>query len=128
MKFTRIVFSLAAAYGFIFLLPLYFMIEKVGKDAPPVVTHPELYYGFIGLALLWQVVFILIAKDPIRYRPLMPIAVAEKFVYTIPVVVLYASGQVHRNTLQTSFADPVFGLLFIVAYFRSANSQAQRES
>lgn len=125
MKLTRIVYGLAAAYGFVSLLPLYFMIEKVGRDAPPVITHPEFYYGFLGLALLWQCVFVLIARTPIRYRPIMPIAIAEKFVYTIPVLVLYSSGQVPRKILQSSLVDPLFGLLFIVAYFRVADSQTK---
>ena len=87
MKFARIVFGIAAAYGFVSLVPLYFMIEKVGRDAPPAITHPELYYGFIGLALLWQLVFVLIAVNPVRYRPIMLVAVLEKFVYTVPVVI-----------------------------------------
>jgi|SRR5215813_3818536 len=56
---------------FVSLLPLYFMIAKVGHDAPPAITHPEFYYGFLGLAVLWQFVFISVARDPIRYRPIM---------------------------------------------------------
>ena len=60
MKFTRIVYGLAAAYGFVSLLPLYFLIEKLGNDAPPAITHAEFYYRFVGLALLWQFVFVLI--------------------------------------------------------------------
>jgi hypothetical protein len=123
MKFTRIVYGLAAAYGFVSLLPLYFMIEKVGHDAPPAITHPEFYYGFLGLALLWQFVFVLIATTPIRYRPIMLIAIAEKFVYTVPVLVLYSFGQVHSNVARSSLLDPLFGVLFIVAYLRVANSQ-----
>jgi len=111
---------------FVSLLPLYFMIAKVGHDAPPAITHPEFYYGFLGLVVLWQFVFVSVARDPIRYRPIMPIAIAEKFVYTIPVLVLYSLGQVHRNLAQTSLVDPLFGLLFTVAYFRVTDSQTRQ--
>ena len=34
---------------------------------------------FVGLALLWQMVFVLVAKDPLRYRPIMPIAILESW-------------------------------------------------
>ena len=125
MKFTRIAYGLAAAYGFVSLLPLYFLIEKLGNDAPPAITHPEFYYGFVGLALLWQFVFVLIARTPIPYRSIMPIAIAEKFVYTVPVLVLYSLGQVHSNVARSSLLDPLFGVLFIVAYFRVADTRTR---
>jgi len=92
MKFTKIVYGIAAAYGFISLLPLYFLIGRVGHDAPPPITHPEFYYGFLGVTLLWQIVFVLIARDPLRYRPIMPLAILEKFVYSVPVFMLFLTG------------------------------------
>ena len=118
MKFARIVYGLAAAYGFISLLPLYFLLEKVGHDAPPPITHPEFYYGFLGVAFLWQLVFVMMAKNPVQYRSLMPITVLEKFVYTVPVVLLYSTGRVQASIMRSSLVDPVFGLLFMIAYFR----------
>ncbi len=119
MKFARIVYGIAAAYGFIVLLPSYFLIGKIGRDAPPAVTHPEFYYGFVGLAILWQMVFVLIARDPIRYRPVMPVTILEKLVYTVPVVILYLRGQVHAKMVPPSLVDPLFGVLFVLAYFRT---------
>jgi len=119
MKFARIVFGLAAVYGILSLLPLYFLLDKVGRDAPPPVTHPEFYYGFLGVTFLWQLVFVLMAKDPLRYRQLMPIAILEKLVYVVPVVILYAAGRVHANIMRSSLVDPIFAILFIVAYFRT---------
>ena len=120
MKFARIVYGIAAAYGFVSLIPLYFLLDKVGRDAPPPVTHPEFYFGFLGVTFLWQLVFLLIAKDPIRYRSLMPIAVLEKLVYTVPVVLLYLNGRVHVNIMRSSLVDPIFGLFFAIAYLRTA--------
>ena len=118
MKFARIVYGLAAAYGFISLLPLYFLLEKVGRDAPPPITHPEFYYGFLGVTGLWQLVFVLMAKKPVQYRSLMPITILEKFIYTVPVILLYSAGRVHASIMRSSLVDPVFGVLFIIAYFR----------
>lgn len=42
------------ALAFVVLGPLYFLIGKIGRDAPLAVTHPEFYYGFVGLGQLWQ--------------------------------------------------------------------------
>jgi hypothetical protein len=119
MKFARIVFGIAAAYGFALLLSMYFLIDRVGRDNPPPITHPEFYYGFLGVALLWQVVFILIAAQPERYRPLMLVAIFEKVVYTLPVVIMYAAGRVPAQTLGPALVDPIFGVLFVVAWVRT---------
>ena len=54
MKFARTVYWIAAAYGFVSLVPLYLLLDMVGRDAPPPITHPKFYYGFLGVTLLWQ--------------------------------------------------------------------------
>jgi len=58
MKFAKVVFLVAGIYGLIVLLPLYFMEAQTGRDYPPPITHPEYYYGFIGVAVAWQLVFL----------------------------------------------------------------------
>jgi hypothetical protein len=123
VKFARIAFAGAAVYGFAVLLPLYFLLGRVNHDTPPAITHEELYYGFIGLAVLWQAVFVLIATDPVRYRPIMLIAILEKVIYTIPVVILYMQGRVHPKTLAPALVDPVLGLLFLIAYLRTREAR-----
>jgi hypothetical protein len=95
----------------------------VGRDAPPPVTHPECYFGFLGVALLWQLVFVMIANDPLRYRSQMPITILEKLVYTVPVILLYLNGRVHANIMRPSLVDPIFGFLFVVAYVRTSGKE-----
>jgi hypothetical protein len=119
MRFARTVYTIAAAYGFMVLFPLYFLIDRMGELAPPAVTHPEAYYGFVGVALLWQLAFLLIASDPVRYRPLMPITILEKLAYIVPVVILFWLGRVGTAVLLTSLADPILGVLFLAAYWRT---------
>jgi hypothetical protein len=119
MKFARIVFRIAAVYGILSLLPVYFLQGKIGIAAPPPVTHPEFFYGFLNLAMLWQFVFLLIAKDPTRYRPIMCIAILEKAAYTAPVLILYALGQAQSNIVAPALVDPIFAVLFIAAYYRT---------
>ena len=75
MTFAKRVFFLAGIYGLVVLLPQYFMEERTGRDFPPPVTHPEYFYGFIGVAVAWQIVFLIISRDPVRYRPIMLAAI-----------------------------------------------------
>lgn len=127
MKFARIVFGVAAAYGLLTLLPLYFLLGMIGRDAPPVVTHPEFYYGFVGLAILWQLVFVLIASDPVRYRPVMLVAIFEKLVYVVPVLALFVRGEVGTAILGPALVDPIFCVLFIAAFVKTRPTLAVRE-
>lgn len=54
MLFARYLFCFAAIYGFLVLVPQYFLEEHIGRDYPPPITHPEHFYGFLGVALAWQ--------------------------------------------------------------------------
>jgi len=122
MTFARRVFFWAAIYGFLVLFPQYFLLERNGRDFPPVITHPEYYYGFVGLALVWQAVFLLISRDPVRYRPLMPLAVLEKAVFGIPAVVLYLQHRLALPMLGAGLVDLTLGTLFLAAYLKTAEA------
>jgi hypothetical protein len=116
MKFARVVFSVAAVYGLIVLLPQYFLIEKNSRDFPPAITHAEYYYGFIGVAIAWQIAFLVFAKNPVRYRPLMLPAIIEKGSFGIPAGILYMLGRLSVSLFAAGIIDLVLGLLFVVAY------------
>ncbi len=66
----------------------------IGIRQPPPITHPEFYYGFVVIVLTWQIAFLIIARDPVRYLPLMPALFLEKLLYPIVVFTLYAQGRV----------------------------------
>lgn len=116
MRFARRVFLTAAVYGVLVLAPQYFMEAKVGRDFPPPITHPEHFYGFIGVALAWQVLFVLISRDPVRYRPVMPVAVLEKLVFGVAAVVLFAQGRIHAAVFGAGLIDLVLAGFFIAAF------------
>ena len=78
MIFARRVFMAAGIYGLLVLLPQYLLETKTGMDFPPAITHPEYYYGFIGVGVAWQVAFLLIARNPGGLRPLMIPAILVK--------------------------------------------------
>src|SRR5438045_2969671 len=118
MKFARYTFLASGAIGILVLIPLYFQLEKMGADNPPAITHPEFYYGFIGVALAFQIVFIIISTDPWKYRPLMLAAIFEKFAFVIPTFYLYSQGSHLGTILIGALLDLMWAILFIASYFK----------
>lgn len=128
MRFAKIVFRIAGIWGFLILTPLYFLYDLVGEKNPPTITHPEFYYVCVGVALVWQIAFFLIASDPMRFRPFMIAAILEKLVYIIPLIVLYLQHRVASNQLIWVATDSILCLLFIVAYMKTSATTRQREN
>jgi hypothetical protein len=119
MRFAKIVFQVAAIWGFLVLTPLYFMFDLIGRNDPPPITHPGFFYGFVGIALAGQFVFVIIATDPARYRPLMIPSILEKLAYGAPVIVLVLQGRMHTSDLVFGCADLLFGALFAISYLKT---------
>lgn len=119
MKFARIVFWVAGIWGFLIITPLYFLFDIIGKQDPPPITHPAFFYGFAGVALVWQLTFILIARDPIRLRPIMVPAILEKLVWSVPVILLVSQKRMRSSDLLFAAIDLSLGALFLVAYLRT---------
>jgi hypothetical protein len=118
VRFARRVFGVAGIYGLTVLLPQYFMEGRIGRDYPPPITHPEHFYGFVGIALAWQAAFLVIAKDPVRFRPFMVPAILEKATFAIAVAVLYLQNRVSGMVLGFGAFDLLLGSLFFVAWLR----------
>jgi len=119
MRFARIVFLVAGIWGVLVIAPLYFMFDLIGRKDPPVITHPGFFYGFVGLGLAWQLAFLFISRDPVRFRPLMIPSMIEKFSYGIAVVVLVQQARMHPSDLVFAATDLLLGALFIAAYLRT---------
>jgi hypothetical protein len=117
--FARRVYMIAGIYGLMVLVPQYFMESRIGRDMPPAITHPEYFYGFVGLAVVWQLCFLVIARHPVRLRPIMPVTVLEKLAFGVPAIVLYLQGRLATSTLAFGVLDLVLGVLFFIAYRRT---------
>jgi hypothetical protein len=127
MTMATRVFRWAGIYGAVALLPMYFMEGRIGRDFPPAITHPEHFYGFVGVALAWQWVFLIIAKDPERFRPLMPAAVLEKLAFGLAAVVLFAQQRVAGAVLALGCVDLMWAALFVAAWRRTPKTAAVPE-
>lgn len=120
MKFARRVYLIAALYGIVVLLPGFFMEREFGLSMPPAVTHPEFYHGFYGSALVWQFAFLLIARDPVRYRPLMLITVLEKLAFLLACLWLWGAGRLSiGGPFYGAMIDGVLMVLFLTAWMRT---------
>jgi hypothetical protein len=122
MKFAKIVFWSAGIWGILVLTPLYFMFDVIGRQVPPPITHPAFYYGFVGVGLAWQIVFLIIASNPVRFRPLMIAGIVEKFSYAAALIALYLQRRLHASDLTFGVVDLLFGVLFVLAFFRTAKA------
>ena len=121
MRFATIVFWVAGIWGLLVLTPLYSMFDLIGRNDPPPITHPGFFYGFVGVGLAWQAAFIIIATDPVRFRPLMIPSILEKASFGAAVIVLVLQGRMHKPDLVLAGTDLLLGLLFIIAYFKTSS-------
>jgi hypothetical protein len=125
MRFAKIVFWIAGIWGLLVMTPLYFMFDLIGRKDPPPINHPGFYYGFVGLGFAWQLAFLVIAQDPIRFRPMMLPSIVEKFTYAIAVVVLVMQGRMHASDLVFASTDGLLGILFIASYAFTASRKTE---
>jgi len=126
MKFAKTVFLVAGIYGLIVLVPQFFLERKIGVDTPPPITHAEFFYGFVCVAVAWQVLFLIVSRDPIRYRPMMVPAMLEKIGFPVAVVVLYLQGRVAPAIFIPASLDLVLLFLFIAAYRKTPANDSSR--
>jgi hypothetical protein len=122
MRFAKIVFLIAGVWGFVIVTPLYFMYDSIGRQYPPPLTHPDFYYGFLAVTLAWQIAFLVISSDPLRFRPFMLLAMFEKFSYVVTMTALYRAGELQPGQFAVAAPDFLLGILFVVAFLKTGPS------
>lgn len=123
MNFATRIFLIAGIYGLIVLLPGFFTEARTGHDYPPAITHPEYYYGFLTVGIAWQLAFLIISRDPVRYRPMILAGVVEKWGFAGAAVALYLQRRLATVVLGFSMVDFIFGVLFLWAYVKTPQVQ-----
>jgi hypothetical protein len=82
------------------------------------------YLGFLGVALVFQGVFLVIARDPRRFEPLMPLTLFEKLCFGIPAVAFAVRGQADIVSGVFGGIDLLMAIVFLVAWRRMVNAPA----
>ena len=115
MKPAKWIFLLAGIIGLLMTVPLIFNEKTMG------VKQPEFYYGFVFLDICWQILYLFIARDPIRYRIMMIPSFLAKGSGTIALTWLYLVGRVSVQWVAIGAFDGIFAILFLVAFFVTRN-------
>jgi len=123
MAFAKRVFIAAGIWGILIVGPMYFLESRISEQQPPAITHPEYYYGFVGVTLAWQIVYLLIGMDPIRYRTIMLVGIFAKSTYFIAGAMLYATGRLPLIVFAGGLTDLVWAVLFAVAYAKTPDRE-----
>jgi hypothetical protein len=124
MRFAKWVFLLAGITGVLMVIPLYFLEEQFGRDYSPPINHPELYYGFVGVTLSWQFMFLVIGSDPIRFRRAMIPSMLEKASFVVAILILYALERVTVTWVAFASMDATWLVLFVIAYLKTPKERS----
>lgn len=117
MRFARWVFLAAGIYGIAVIAPMYFLEGAQAAQGRPV-SHPELWYGFAGVTLAFQVLFLIVSRDPGRLWPVMVACIIEKVSFPAAVLPLFLMGRTPWTVAGFSAIDLVWAVLFFLAYDR----------
>ena len=122
MRFAQIVFAVAGIWGIVVLTPFYWLVDVTGRVYDPPAAYPHFFYGFFAVALAWQIAFLVIASNPMRFRTFMIPAMIEKLGYVATLVVMYGQQRVAQVDAMAAVPDGLLGLLFIVAFVKARPS------
>jgi cytochrome c oxidase subunit IV len=98
------------------IVPMFFLEHLIGEYDPPAIAHAEFYYGFVCTALAWQIVYLMMSRDPLRLRPMLIPAIIGKAGFAISVFVLFARGRLAARNIVLPSIDLLLAALFAWAY------------
>lgn len=119
MKFAALTFRIAGIVGLLTILPMYFLYDAIGRHDPPALNHPQFYFGFLGVTVAWQIVFLVLSTDPVRYRPMMVVAMLEKLSFLGAVGTLLSLKMMNAQQALVVLPDAVMLCFFVAAYYRT---------
>ena len=128
MTLARTIFSIGGIWGIVVLTPLYFLVDVTGRRYGVPTENPHFFYGFLSVAMAWQLAFLVIASSPARYRPLMIPAILEKLGYAAGVVVLYGQGRLSVTDADVGRPDLLLAALFHRRIYENPGDHGQRFS
>ncbi len=116
MTFARVVFLVAGVWGIVVLTPLYFLVDVTGRRYTAPIDYPHFFYGFLSVAMAWQIAFLVIGSSPARFRPLMIPSILEKLGHVAGVGALYGQGRLSLADAQAAGPDLLLGVAFMLAF------------
>jgi hypothetical protein len=124
MRFAKRIYRVAGIAGLFLVVPAYFLEGWTATINPPAVEHAEFYYGFVSVVMVWQLVYILIGTDPLRFRPVMLLAAAAKGSFVATLLTLFSLGRIQPLWFGFAAFDGTFTLLFLLGYIKTASANS----
>lgn len=118
MTFAKWVFTLGGIWGVLVIGPLFFLEGALAKASEPF-SHPDAYYGFVASTFAWQLGYLVIGRDPGRYRPFMLLGALGKLIYFSSCWILFATGRIPMAVPAIASPDILLAVLFVIAWVRT---------
>jgi hypothetical protein len=128
MIFASVAFLIAGVWGIVVLTPLYFLVDLTGRQYAAPADYPQFFYGFLSVAMAWQIAFLVIGSSPARFRPLMIPSIVEKFGHVTGVAVLYGQERLSAADATAAGPDLLLGVLFVLAFAMTPKFTLTRSS
>ncbi len=68
--------------------------------------------------MAFQIVFLIIAARPVKYRLMILSSIVEKFSFTIATALLFTNGRLALEMFAAGMIDAVLEILFVVSWFK----------
>ena len=117
MRFAKWVFTAAAIYGLV-TIPLTYFAEAALARRYAALGQPLWFYGFLGVVLVFQLVYLQTGRDPVRYRPFMLLSLLAKLSFVVTAAGMWLLGRTVTEQALVTAPDLVWTVLFAVAYVR----------
>jgi hypothetical protein len=124
MKLARWTFRAAGVFGLIVMVPMLFAEKLIEQIMPPPVNHPEFFYGFVILNICWQILYLFLARDPIRFRLMMIPSFFAKASGPVALMGLYLQNRISSQWITTTILDGIFAMLFLVSFWVTGRETA----
>ena len=116
MKLARWIFLVAGILGLLMVAPVAFTLVAGGKTILPDAANLGLFiYVMVLQHICWQILFIILAREPIRYRPMMLLASFVEALTSLNPIWLFFFGVKYWIPIVVVYL--AFALLFIVAFW-----------
>jgi hypothetical protein len=116
MKLARWVFLIAGILDLLPVVPLaYAAISNGEAILPDVASMGLFFYVSVFQYVCWQMLYIVLARDPVRYRPMMIPAFLVEVTAPFNPAWLFLYG--FRFWIPIAVVDLVLAILFVVAFW-----------
>lgn len=118
MKFARTTYLVAGVFGLLLMIPIaYAAIFDASDTMPGLMPAGLTFYGAILQFAACQVLLLILASNPLRFRPMMIPAFLAEVVAPLNTAWLYFYGVQPWSAVTVVFL--LLAILFLVAYFRT---------